>query len=158
MVLVVDGQGTVRNLRPQELAAAGVTVEEAFGAAADNLGKAFQAGQFEFGVATLVDDIRVGMARGNWMAPAGGLMLGNFHQMLMDTVGGTEFVAVAVNQESLLAFPTDERTLASRSLRIAIDDLVTRHPKPISRAWLKLDGTWPARHPLDGLFDERQPG
>lgn len=153
MVLVIDGLGTVRNAKSQDLAEAGLSVEDAFDVAANNLGKAFQAGDFQLGGATLIDGTNIGMARGNWMAPAGALMLGNFYEMLKENLGGEEFAAVAVNQQCLFAFPTDDKTLGSQSLRIAIEDEFRGHPKPISRAWLKLDGTWPSEHPLNGTFD-----
>ncbi|MDM0058961.1 hypothetical protein [Variovorax fucosicus] len=156
MVLVIDGQGMVRNAKSQDLSEAGLSVEEAFEVAASNLGKAFQVGEFQLGGATLIDGTRIGMARGNWMAPAGALMLGNFYEMLRENLGHDEFAAVAVNQQCLFAFPTDEKTLASKSLRIAIEDEFRGHNKPISRTWLKLDGTWPSEHPLNGIFDLQQ--
>ena len=155
MVLVVDGEGVVRNVRPQDLDAAGLSVERAFELAAANLGRSYQAGAFQFGVATLVDGTSIGMARGNWMAPAGALMIGDFHQMLRQHLAHDDFAAVAANQECLLAFATDERTLASQSLRQAVDDMM-QHRKPISRSWLRIDGAWPTAHPLTGSFDGRR--
>lgn len=152
VVLVFDGQGTVRNVRPQDLEALGVDEDAAFQAAAYNLAKAWEAEQFSLGSATLLDGIQIGCARGNWMAPAAGLVLGNFHAALSQQFGGSEFVAVAVNQECLFAFPADERTLASKSLRIAIDDEFNGHRKPISRQWLLLNGQWPEQYPGMQLF------
>jgi hypothetical protein len=147
LILVVDGQGTVRNVRPSDLEAIGTSIEDAFDIAANNLGAAWQAQQFSFGIAELVDGTLIGGARGNWMAPAGALVLGNFYQMLRDQFDQDEFAAVAVNQETLFAFPADDKTIASASLRQAIDDEFTQHRKPISRSWLLLDGNWPREHP-----------
>lgn len=152
MVLVVEGQAAVRNVRFQDLLDAALSPEEAFEVAADNLGRAWQDGAFQFGIAELRDGTLVGMARGNWMAPAGALLLGNFYQENCLRLGHTEFAAVAVNQQCLFAFPTDEKTLASAALRAALDDESAGTPKPISRSWLKLDGGWPGPHPLSGLF------
>lgn len=152
MVIVVDGKGTVRNLRPQELDELGETADSIFDIAARNLARSFEKGDFELGSATLVDGVQIGCARGNWMAPAGGLILGTLYQAMKEQFGADEFAAVAVNQECLFAFPTDERTLASTSLRIAIEDEFRGHRKPVSRAWLKLDGGWPGEHPLNGAF------
>jgi hypothetical protein len=152
IVLVFDGAGTVRNVRPQDLETLQLDEGQAFERAAFNLTKAWEAEDFSLGSATLLDGVQIGCARGNWMAPAGGLILGNFHAALSQQFGGTEFVAVAVNQECLFAFPADERTLASKSLRLAIDDEFRGHRKPISRQWLLLDGQWPRQYPGDQLF------
>ncbi|MDB5966797.1 MAG: hypothetical protein JWQ72_3297 [Polaromonas sp.] len=76
MVLAVDGHGSVRNLRPEDLDAVGETAESAFDIAARNLAGAYERQEFQLGIATLQDGIEVGGARGNWMAPAGGLMIG----------------------------------------------------------------------------------
>jgi hypothetical protein len=133
IVLVFDGQGSVRNVRPEDLEA---------------LARAWQEKQFEFGAATLIDGTVIGCSRGNWMAPAGGLLLGNFHEGLAAQFGQTELAAIAVNQECLFAFPTDPKTLQSESLRIAINDEFTGHRKPISRTWLLLNGQWPKDHPM----------
>ena len=150
MILVVDGQGSVRNVRPEDLDAIGYSWDDAFTVAAENLGTAWRAGQFELGITELIDGVTVGGARGNWMAPAGALILGNFYQSLADHFGATEFAAVAVNQQCLFAFPTDPHTLRSASLRQAIEDEFTEHPKPISRSWLRLDGQWPSEYPGPG--------
>lgn len=152
MVLVVDGRGTVRNVRPEDLDTVRTSPEEAFEIAAGNLGKAWQGGQFEFGIAELLDGIKIGGARGNWMAPAGALILGNFYQMLAEHFRQDQFAAVAVNQECLFAFPTDERTLVSKSLRQAVEDEFLGHRKPISRSWLLLDGNWPSQYPSPASF------
>ena len=117
-----------------------------------NLMKAWEAEEFSIGSATLLDGIQIGCARGNWMAPAAGLLLGNFHVALSQQFDRKEFIAVAVNQECLFAFPADEATLASESLRIAIDDEFRGHRKPISRQWLLLDGQWPSQYPGKQLF------
>lgn len=143
VVFVFDGKGTVRNARPADIEALELDTEQVFSVAATNLLKAWDREEFNIGCATLIDGTQIGCARGNWMAPAAGLILGNFHAALSEQFGCTEFAAVAVNQECLFAFPTDERTLSSKSLRIAIDDEFRGHRKPISRQWLLLDGQWP---------------
>jgi hypothetical protein len=43
-----------------------------------------------------------------------------------------------------LPSPTDATTLASWSLRQAIEDEFLNHHKPISRSWLLLNGEWPS--------------
>lgn len=152
MVLVVDGHGSVRNVRPEDLDAIQTSPDEAFEIAAGNLGKAWQSGQFDFGIAELLDGVQIGGSRGNWMAPAGALILGNFYQVLAEHFRQDQFAAVAINQECLFAFPTDEKTLSSNSLRQAIEDEFTGHRKPISRSWLLLDGSWPCQHPREAAF------
>lgn len=147
MVLVVDGHGSVRNVRPEDLDSVRTSPEEAFEIAAANLGKAWQAAEFDFGVAELLDGTKIGGARGNWMAPAGALILGNFFQMLADQFQSDQFAAIALNQEFLIAFPTDNATLASDSLRQTVEDAFTGHRKPISKSWLLLDGNWPSDYP-----------
>lgn len=123
------------------------TAEDAFEVAANNLAKAFQAEEFQLGGATLIDGTNIGMARGNWMAPAGALMLGNFYEMLKENLGGEEFAAVAVNQQCLFAFPTDEKTLGSKSLRIAIEDEFRGHACSFSsfRQEAKIQCSWRCR-------------
>ena len=152
VVLVFDGQGSVRNVRPQDLEALQLDKAQAFDAANQNLARAWQREAFSFGFAELKDGTVIAGARGNWMAPAAALVLGDFHTALSQRFGNTPIAAVAVNQECLFAFPTDERTLASQSLRLAIDDEFTGHPKPISRQWLLLDGKWPRAYPGEQLF------
>ncbi|RRR99900.1 hypothetical protein EIP75_23620 [Aquabacterium soli] len=148
IILVFDGQGSVRNVRPEDLGALGLDEGSAFEQAAQNLARAWQEQQFEFGAATLIDGTVIGCSRGNWMAPAGGLLLGNFHESLAAQFGQTELAAIAVNQDCLFAFPTDPKTLQSESLRIAINDEFSGHRKPISKTWLLLNGQWPQDHPL----------
>ncbi len=152
MILVFDGDGSVRNVRPEDLAELELDAAQAFDLAAHNLAAAGYAEQFSIGCATLQDGTEIGCVRGNWMAPAAGLMFGHFHAALREQFGCTEFAAVAVNQECMFAFPTDEKTLASVSLRMAIDDEFTGHRKPISRAWLLLDGQWPRSYPGEQAF------
>ena len=154
MIIVVDGKGTVQNLRPQDAEELGATPETIFDIAARNLVRSFEQRDFELGLPMLQDGVQIGCARGNWMAPAGGLMLGTLYEAMKEHFGVNEFAAVVVNQECLFAFPTDERTLASRSLRIAIEDEFRGHRKPVSRAWLKLDGGWPSEHPMSGAFND----
>ena len=148
MVLVSEAVASVRNIRPEDLNSAGISVDEAFSIAAENLAKAWQAGAFEFGVAELQDGVAVGMVRGNWMAPAGGLLLGNFHAALVEHFNVQEFAAVPANQETLIAFPPHEISLHSRSLASLVKEAFREHPKPISAAWLLLDGAWP--RPFEG--------
>lgn len=148
MVLVSDETGLVKNVRPEDLRKAGMSPDEAFTVAAENLAAAWQAGAFEFGIAELQDGVAVGMARGNWMAPAGGLILGNFHSDLTAHFNVQEFAAVPANQETLIAFPPNEASLHSVSLGIVVKEAFRQHPKPISAAWLLLDGSWP--RPMEG--------
>jgi hypothetical protein len=152
VILVFDGKGTVRNVRPEDLVALQLDEGEAFQVAAHNLAQAWQAGEINLGSATLLDGTEVGCARGSWMAPAAALILGDFHAALSAQFGTTDLVAVAVNQECLFAFPTDEATLASKSLRIALDDEFNGHRKPISRQWLHLTGQWPQQYEGEQLF------
>lgn len=152
VVLVFDGKGTVRNVRPEDLSELKLDEGEAFQVAAHNLAKAWHAGEIDLGSATLLDGTQVGCARGSWMAPAAALILGDFHAALSAQFGTTDFVAVAVNQECLFAFPADKTTLASESLRIALDDEFNGHRKPISRQWLHLTGEWPRQYNGEQLF------
>lgn len=147
IVLVFDGQGVIRTASPRVLTNLGLDADDAFDTAAFNLGRAWQRLAFEVGLATLSDGTRIGCARGNWMAPAAGLLFGNFHAELAEEFGCDELAAVAVNQSCLFAFPTDPVTLSSQALRTAIDDEFLGHPKPISRQWLLLDGRWPRQFP-----------
>lgn len=137
---------------PEDLTNAGLGADQAFDLAANNLAKALQQGDFQIGIAVLADGVEIGCARGNWMAPAGGLVIGNFHAMLSEHFGGSQFVAVAINQQCLFAFPKSEVTLASFSLRRAIEDEYEGSHKPISRSWLLLDGTWPRAFPGRSSF------
>jgi hypothetical protein len=152
MVLVVDGSGAVRNLRPQDLEAVGETAESAFDIAAHNLAGAYQRQEFELGIATLKDGTKIGGARGNWMAPAGGLMIGALYESMKASFHAEEFAAVAPNQQCLFAFAIDEATLSSESLRLAVDDELRSGEKPISRSWLLLNGQWPCAYPYEPSF------
>lgn len=152
VVLVFDGKGTVRNVRPEDLALLELDEGEAFQVAAGNLAQAWHDGEINLGEATLLDGTVVGCARGSWMAPAAALILGDFHAALAGRFGTSDFIAVAVNQECLFAFPADEETLASKSLRIALDDEFNGHRKPVSRQWLWLNGEWPQQYEGEQLF------
>lgn len=152
VVLVVDGNGTVRNVRPEDLKDIGVSEDEAYDVAARNLAEAWKAEKFSFGMATLQDETKIGTSTGNWMAPAGALAIGSFHAGLRERFGRDEFIAVAVNQQTLFAFPNDAKTLSSKSLRLAIDDEFRMSPKPISRSWMLLNGGWPREYPGQQLF------
>lgn len=152
MVLVVDGHGTVRNVRPEDLDAVRTSREEAFEIAAANLSAAWKAGEFGLGTVELEDGTVIGGARGNWMAPAGALVLGNLHRELVDRFKQDEFAAIAVNQEFLVAFPTDERTLKSSSLRQTVEEAFSNHRKPLSKSWLLMDGNWPSEYPGIAAF------
>ncbi len=151
MVLVVDRLGTVQNVRLHDLEDAQETPESAFDIAAQNLARSLQQQEFEIGGATLLDGRQIGYSRGNWMAPAGGLILGTLYQGLQQQFGRDEFAAIAVNQQFLLAFPLDEDTLNSESLRLAVED-EWRAAKPISQSWLLLDGQWPRAYPYTPTF------
>jgi hypothetical protein len=147
MVLVVDGNGAVRNLRQQDLELVGETAETAFDIAAHNLAGAYQRQEFQLGIATLKDGVEIGGARGNWMAPAGGLMIGALYETMKERFHTEEFVAIAVNQQCLFAFPLDEVTVSSESLRLAVEDEYRGGLKPISKSWLRLNGQWPSEYP-----------
>lgn len=147
IVLVFDGEGVVRNVRPDDLTTLGLDNSRAFETCAANLARAWEEQKFEFGSATLIDGTRIGLSRGNFMAPAAGFILRNFYESLVADLECSEFVAVAVNQECLFAFPADDKTIASESLRIAIEDEFRGHRKPISKSWLMLDGQWPRPYP-----------
>jgi hypothetical protein len=149
IVLVFDGNGTVRNVRPEDLLEMRLDEGEAFQIAAHNLAKAWHAGKIDIGIATLLDGTKIGCARRSWMAPAAAMILGDFHSTLAEQFGGTDFVAVAVNQECLFAFSIDETILRSESLRLAIDDEFNGHRKPISR---QLNGEWPQQYSGQQLF------
>ena len=146
-ILVVDDHGSVRNVRPEDLHAVRTSPEEALEIASHNLGMAYQRDEFSIGMGELVDGTRIAGARGSWMAPAGGLILSILYDAMADAFDQQEFVAVAANQQFVIAFPADEATLASASLRQMIDDEYTGEAKPISRAWLLLDGSWPKAYP-----------
>jgi hypothetical protein len=152
MILAVDDNGSVRNVRPEDLTSTHITIEEAFDISTQNLAEAKKNDLFSFGIATLQDNILIGGSQGNWMAPAGALILGSFYQILVENFQQEEFAAVAVNQSCLFAFPINEQTINSNSLKLAIEDEFTNHPKPISKSWLLLDGTWPSKHPLSPML------
>jgi len=143
VVLVVDSEDALRPVNPADLEALEVSPEEAFSLATDNLGVAWQRGAFEFVAETLKDGTRIAMSQGNWMAPAGGLLLLDFFEALKNDFATDRFAAVALNQECLFAFPTDERTLRSTSLLVAIEEQINGHRQPISRSLLLLEGSWP---------------
>jgi hypothetical protein len=152
MALVTDGHGFVRNLRPADLEQVGETRDSAFEIAAENLSNAFKRQEFELGSATLLDGVQIGCARGNWMAPAGGLLLSALFDAMKNQFKSEEFGAIAVNQQCLFAFPLDERTLSSESLRLAVDDEFNGGVKPISKSWLLIDGQWPREYPYGPRF------
>lgn len=146
VTLVLDGPSGLRRLQGQDLQAAGLTFEAAFAQAASNLSRAWTARHFEFGIARLDDGTLVGGSRGNWMAPAGALVLGNLYQSMVEHFERKEFAAVAVNRTFLVAFPTDAKTLASLALRQLIEGASNGAILPISRSWLRLDGDWPSAY------------
>jgi hypothetical protein len=155
MVLVVDRLGTVQNVRPNDLEGVHESPESLFEIAAQNLSKSFQQQEFEVGGATLLDGKQIGYSRGNWMAPAGGLMLSVLYEGLQKQFRQDEFAAIAVNQQFLIAFPLDDETLSSQSLRLAVDD-EWRAAKPISQSWLLLDGQWPSEYPYAPTFGPKK--
>ncbi|VVD92418.1 hypothetical protein [Pandoraea anhela] len=146
VTLVLDSPTGLRRLQGDDLHAAGLTFEAAFAQAASNLSRAWTARHFEFGIARLDDGTMIGGSRGNWMAPAGALVLGNLYQSLTEHFQVTEFVAIAVNRTFLVAFPTDPKTLSSLALRQLIEGASTGAILPISRSWLRLDGDWPSAY------------
>jgi hypothetical protein len=143
VVLVVDADDALRPVNPADLEALDVSPEQAFSLATDNLGIAWQRGAFEFVAETLKDGTRIALAQGNWMAPAGGLLLLDFFEALKNDFDTDRFAAVALNQECLFAFPIDERTLRSTALLVAMEEQINGHRQPISRSLLLLEGNWP---------------
>lgn len=152
VVLAFEEGSLVRNALPSTLEYMGLNPEAAFDRACDNLSKAFQAGHFELGLATLTDGIQVGIARGSWMAPAGGLMVRNHYENLVEHFGVEQFAGIVLHQQMMVTFPVDERTVASSMLRELVDEQFTQHRKPISRSWLVIDGGWPRPYPGPRLF------
>ncbi|WP_150589547.1 hypothetical protein [Pandoraea eparura] len=146
VTLVFDGPAGLRRLQREDLCAAGLTFEEAFTQAASNLSRAWTARHFEFGIARLDDGTPIAGCRGNWMAPAGGLVLGNLYQSMVEHFEVTDFAAVAVNRTLLLAFPTDAKTLSSLALRQLVEGASSGAILPIARSWLRLDGEWPSAY------------
>ncbi|ODP33997.1 hypothetical protein [Pandoraea sp. ISTKB] len=146
VTLVLDSPTGLRRLQGSDLQAAGMTFEAAFAQAASNLSRAWTARHFEFGIARLDDGTMIGGSRGNWMAPAGALVLGNLYQSMAEHFGATEFAAIAVNRTFLVAFPTDTKTVSSLALRQLIEGASTGAILPISRSWLRLDGDWPSAY------------
>lgn len=143
VALVFDCDGLVRNARPEELEELGLDEGEAFDRAAENLAKAYWDQKFDIGHAALDDGVEIACAQGSWMAPAAGLIFRTFYEKMQEQFGANEFIGIALNQELLIAFPPDERTLASRALQNMVEDRFANHRKPISRSWLLLDGGWP---------------
>lgn len=86
------------------------------------------------------------------MAPAGGLMVRNHYQKLVEHFGVTEFAGIVLHQQMMVTFPVDEQTVASPMLRELVDEQFTQHPKPISRSWLLVDGGWPRPYPGPRAF------
>jgi len=152
VTLVLDGPAGLRRLQPQDLHEAGLTFEAAFAQAASNLSRAWSARHFEFGIARLDDGTPFGGCRGNWMAPAGGLVLGNLYQSMVEHFEVPEFAAIAVNRTFLLAFPTDTKTLSSLALRQLVEGATNGAILPISRSWLRLDGDWPSGYRGEPAF------
>jgi len=146
VTLVLDSPTGLRRLRGNDLQAADLTFEVAFAQAASNLSRAWTARHFEFGIARLDDGTMVGGSRGNWMAPAGALVLGNLYQSMVEHFETTEFAAIAVNRTFVVAFPTDTKTLSSLALRQLIEGAANGAVLPISRSWLRLDGDWPSAY------------
>jgi hypothetical protein len=143
VVLVVDSEDTLRPVDPADLDALEISAEAALSIATDNLGEAWQRGAFEFTAETLKDGTRIAMSQGNWMAPAGGLLLLDFFEALQNDFSTDRFAAVALNQECLFAFPIEERALNSTALLVAMEEQINGHRQPISRSLLLLDGSWP---------------
>jgi hypothetical protein len=146
VTLVLEGPRGLRRLQGADLDAAGLTFETAFAHAASNLSRAWTARHFEFGIARLDDGTMIGGSRGNWLAPAGALVLGNLYRSMVEHFGVKVFAAVAVNRTFLVAFPTDARTLSSPALRQLVEAGSGGAILSISRTWLRLDGDWPSAY------------
>ncbi|AJP57093.1 hypothetical protein UC34_08925 [Pandoraea vervacti] len=146
VTLVLDSPTGLRRLQGADLRAAGLTFEAIFAQAASNLSRAWTARHFEFGIARLDDGTMIGGARGNWMAPAGALVLGNLYQSMVEHFEATTFAAIAVNRTFVVAFPTDTKTVSSLALRQLIEGASSGAILPISRTWLQLDGDWPSAY------------
>ncbi|AKM31835.1 hypothetical protein AB870_19550 [Pandoraea faecigallinarum] len=146
VTLVVDSPAGLRRLQGRDLHLAGLTFEAMFAQAASNLSRAWAARHFEFGIARLDDGTMIGGSRGNWMAPAGALVLGNLYQSMVEHFEAKEFAAIAVNRTFVVAFPTDTKTLSSLALRQLIEGASSGAILPISRGWLRLDGEWPSAY------------
>jgi hypothetical protein len=99
---------------------------------AENLTKAFVQQRFEIGHVELDDGTMIGCAQCHWMVPAAGLLFGEFYEMLSAKFKTQELAAIIPNQELLIAFPTDERTLASTALRALVEDRFLNHRKPVA--------------------------
>jgi len=143
LVLMLDSDDALRSVAPEELEPLGISQQQALAIATDNLSAAWERGEFEFASDELKDGTRIAMAQGNWKAPAAGLLLLDFFEALKNEFEAERFAAAALNQECLFAFPTDERTLGSTSLLVAMEEQIHRHRQPISRSLLLLDGRWP---------------
>jgi hypothetical protein len=143
LIVVMDGDDALSNVRPEDLDILGISQQQCLSIATDNLASAWERGEFEFISTELQDRTRIGVAQGNWMAAAGGLLLVDFFEGMKTEFGAKRFAAVALNQECLFAFPTDERTLGSTALLVAMEQQINSHRQPISRSLLLLDGRWP---------------
>lgn len=147
MVLAFDNGTIIRNASQRELEALGLNEREAFELAVTNTFKSYWSGEVEWGLKQLSDGTQFGMSAGSNRAPATALLGRNFFEYLQDHFGADSFVAVVPNQETLIAFPADDATLASRELRDLVMRLMNHHPKPVSRSWLLMDGNWPRAYP-----------
>jgi hypothetical protein len=143
LIVVVDGGDALSNVGSDDLGTLGISQQQCLSIATENLAAALERGDFEFISTQLKDGTSIGVAQGNWMAPAGGLLLVDFFEALKEEFGTNRFAAVALNQECLFAFPTDERTLGSTALLVAMEQQINSHRQPISRSLLLLDGRWP---------------
>lgn len=147
MVLAFDDGVIIRNARPDELEALDLHESEAFELAVENTFKSYWSGEVEWGLKELPDGTRFGMSTGSMRAPATALLGRNFFELLQEHLGAASFIAVVPNQETLIAFPADDATLASRDLRDLVTRLTEGHAKPVSRTWLLMDGNWPQAYP-----------
>jgi hypothetical protein len=143
LIIVVDGDDALSSVGPEDLALLGVSQQQCLSIATENLSAAWERGEFEFISTELKDGTRLGVSQGNWMAPAGGLLLVDFFEGLRNEFNADRFAAVALHQECLFAFPTDQRTLGSTALLVEIEQQINSHHQPISRSLLLLDGRWP---------------
>lgn len=111
------GNSLFRNAQPDECRTLGLDDSAALDCVAENLTKAFVQQRFEIGHVELDDGTMIGWVQCHWMVPAAGLLFGEFYEMLSAKFKTQELAAIIPNQELLIAFPTDERTLASTALR-----------------------------------------
>lgn len=154
MVLAFDNGSIIRNASLREVEALGLSETEAFELALDNTFKSWINGEVGLSLIELPDGTQLGISTGSKRAPAIALLGSTFFELLQDHFGTDHFIAVVPNQDTLIAFPADNATLASRDLRGLVMRMTTGHAKPVSRSWLLMDGNWPRAYPGRSDFDD----